>query len=149
MTTSALQDQFLPENECFGCGPANHAGLHLKSYEDGDDLVAEWVPEARFQGPPGIVNGGLMAVPMDCHGTWAAMHRFSQDRGGQPVAAVTAGYSVQLHAPTPIGHRVVLRARVTSATERKAKVTVTATVEGEVVATFEGTFVAVDHVVDT
>jgi acyl-coenzyme A thioesterase PaaI-like protein len=144
MTTAALQDLFLPQNRCFGCGPANPDGLHLKSYEDGDDLIAEWVPEERFQGPPGVVNGGLMAVPMDCHATWAAMHVFSADRGGEPCGAVTAGYQVRLVAPTPIGHRVVLRAQVTSRTERKAKVTVTATVDGRTVATFEGTFVAVD-----
>jgi acyl-coenzyme A thioesterase PaaI-like protein len=144
VTTAALQDLFLPQNRCFGCGPANPDGLHLKSYEEGDELVAEWVPEERFQGPPGVVNGGVMAVPMDCHATWAAMHAFSADRGGEPCGAVTAGYSVRLAAPTPIGHRVVLRAQVTDHTERKAKVTVTATVEGRTVATFDGTFVAVD-----
>jgi acyl-coenzyme A thioesterase PaaI-like protein len=144
MTTAALQDLFLPQNRCFGCGPANPDGLHLKSYEDGDGLVAEWVPEERFQGPPGVVNGGMMAVPMDCHGTWAAMHAFSADRGGEPCGAVTAGYRVRLLAPTPVGHRVVLRAQVTDRTERKAKVTVTASVGDATVATFEGTFVAVD-----
>jgi acyl-coenzyme A thioesterase PaaI-like protein len=145
VTTAALQDLFLPTNRCFGCGPHNAEGLHLKSYEDGDDLVAEWIPEERFQGPEGVVNGGVMAVPMDCHGTWAAMHAFSADRGGEPVAAVTAGYSVRLVAPTPIGHRVVLRATVLERTERKAKVHVDATVDGETVATFDGTFVAVDE----
>lgn len=144
MTTAALQDLFLRGNRCFGCGPDNADGLHLKSYEDGDELVAEWTPEERFQGPPGVVNGGLMAVPMDCHGTWAAMHALSADRGGEPVGAVTAGYSVRLIAPTPIGHRVVLRARVVERTERKAKVSVTASVDGRAVATFDGTFVAVD-----
>lgn len=144
MTTAALQDMFLPGNRCFGCGPANPEGLHLKTYEDGDEYVAEWTPEDRFQGPPGVVNGGLMAVPMDCHATWAAMHVFSEDRGGEPVAAVTAGYSVRLVAPTPTGHRVVLRARVRERTEHKAKVDVTATVDGATVATFDGTFIAVD-----
>ena len=144
MTTAALQDMFLRGNRCFGCGPENPDGLHLKSYEDGDDLVAEWIPEERFQGPPGVVNGGLMAVPMDCHATWAAMHALSADRGGEPVGAVTAGYSVRLIAPTPIGHRVVLRARVVDRSERKAKVSVTASVDRQTVATFDGTFVAVD-----
>lgn len=144
MTTAALQDLFLPDNRCFGCGPANPDGLHLKTYEDGEDYVAEWTPEERYQGPPGVVNGGLMAVPMDCHATWAAMHAFSADRGGEPVAAVTAGYSVRLVAPTPVGQRVVLRAHVRERTERKAKVEVTAMVAGDVVATFDGTFIAVD-----
>lgn len=145
MTTAALQDMFLPGNRCFGCGGANPDGLHLKSYEDGDEFVAEWVPEERFQGPPGVVNGGVMSIPMDCHATWAAMHVFSADRGGEPVGAVTAGFSVRLVAPTPVGHRVRLRARVTERSERKAKVSVVATVDGTTVATFDGTFVAVDQ----
>jgi acyl-coenzyme A thioesterase PaaI-like protein len=145
MTTAALQDLFLADNECFGCGPANPEGLHLKTYERGDEYVAEWTPEERFQGPPGVVNGGLMAVPMDCHATWAAMHAFSEDRGGEAVGAVTAGYSVQLHAPTPIGRRVTFRARVSSRSERHAKVEVTASVDEEVTASFSGTFVVVDE----
>jgi hypothetical protein len=47
VTTAALQDMFLPGNRCFGCGPANPEGLHLKTYEDGDGFVAEWTPEAQ------------------------------------------------------------------------------------------------------
>ena len=146
MTTAALQDLFLPSNRCFGCGGANPDGLHLKSYEAGDgSYVAEWVPEDRLQGPPGVVNGGVMAIPMDCHATWAAMHTFSEDRGGEPVGAVTAGYSVRLVRPTPVGHRVTFRAEVGEHDQRKAKVHVEASVEGEVVATFDGTFVCVDE----
>lgn len=144
MTTAALQDLFYPENRCFGCGPSNPDGLHLKSYESDGDYVAEWTPEERYAGPPGVVNGGMVAVPMDCHATWAAMHVFSADRGGEPAGAVTAGYSVRLVKPMPIGQRVTLRAEVTERTERKAKVSVVATVAGETVATFDGTFVAVD-----
>jgi len=145
VTTAALQDLFYPSNRCFGCGPANPDGLHLKSYEDGADrYVAEWTPEARYQGPPGTAHGGMMSVPMDCHATWAAMHAFSEDRGGEPCGAVTAGYSVTLLEPTPVGQRVNLVATVLSRTERKAKVDVVASIEGRTVATFSGTFVAVE-----
>lgn len=145
MTTAALQDLFLPGNHCFGCGPANPEGLHVKTYEAEGGYLAEWVPEDRFQGPPGVVNGGVMAIPMDCHATWAAMHTFSEDRDGAPVGAVTAGYSVRLLRPTLIGHRVRLWAVVGEHDDRKAKVHVEATVEGETVATFDGTFVCVDQ----
>ncbi|MBW3658653.1 MAG: PaaI family thioesterase [Actinobacteria bacterium] len=144
MTTAALQDLFHPENRCFGCGPSNPDGLHLKSYEADGGYVAEWTPEERYAGPPGVVNGGMVAVPMDCHGTWAAMHAFSADRGGEPVGAVTAGYSVRLVKPMPIGQRVTLRAEVTERTERKAKVHVTASIAGDTLATFDGTFVVVE-----
>lgn len=145
MTTAALQDLFHPGNRCFGCGPANPEGLHLKTYEsEGGEFVAEWTPEERFQGPPGVVNGGVMAIPMDCHSTWAAMHVLSERHDGEPVGAVTAGYSVRLAKPTPVGQRVTLRARVTSVEGNKAKVACTAEVHGEVTAEFIGTFVAVD-----
>lgn len=144
MTTAALQDLFYPENRCFGCGPANPDGLHVKTYESDDGYVAEWIPEQRYAGPPGVVNGGMVAVPMDCHATWAAMHAFSEDRGGEPVGAVTAGYSVRLLQPMPIGQRVTLRASVTERNERKAKVHVTASLGDDVLATFDGTFVVVD-----
>ena len=146
MTTAALQDLFLPGNRCFGCGGANPDGLHIKSYEVGDGTyTAEWVPEDRFQGPPGVVNGGVMAIPMDCHATWAAMHTFSEDRDGAPVGAVTAGYSVRLVRPTPVGHRVVFHAEVREHDHRKAKVHVDATVDGELVAEFDGTWICVDE----
>lgn len=149
MTTAALQDLFYPTNKCFGCGPANPHGLHLKTYEDGiDRYVAEWIPEDRYQGPPGVVNGGMVAVPMDCHGTWSAMHAFSEDRGGEPCGAVTAGYSVTLHKPMRLGQRVRLTATVLERTERKAKVEVVATIERETIATFNGTFIAVDDFID-
>ena len=144
MATTALQDLLIPDNPCFGCGPDNPDGLQIKSFVEGDEIVAEWVPEERFQGPPGVVNGGVMAIPMDCHATWTAMHAFSADRG-RPVKAVTAGYSVRLIAPTPIGRRVLLRAMTTERNERKAKVHVSATVDGDEVATFDGTFVVVDE----
>jgi acyl-coenzyme A thioesterase PaaI-like protein len=145
VTTAALQDLFYPTNHCFGCGPANPDGLHLKTYEAGDGTyVAEWTAEERYQGPPGVVNGGVLAIPMDCHSTWAAMHAFSEAHGGEPVGAVTAGYSVRLIAPTPVATRITLRATVTSVEGRKAKVTCTAEVGGTVTAEFTGTFVAIE-----
>ena len=35
---------------CFGCAPSNPMGLHMEFYEDGDDIVAYWEPEAHYQG---------------------------------------------------------------------------------------------------
>jgi acyl-coenzyme A thioesterase PaaI-like protein len=144
VTTAALQDLFLPDNRCFGCGPGNAAGLHLKSYEREGRYLAEWTAEERFEGPPGHVNGGVMAVPMDCHGTWAAMHTFSRDRGGEPVGAVTAGYNVRLLEPTPVGHRIEFVAEVVEHDDHKARVDIVARVEDTVVANYTGYYVVVD-----
>ena len=145
MTTAALQDLFLPDDRCFGCGPANPDGLHLKTYERDGTYTAEWTPEDRFEGPEGVVNGGVMAIPMDCHATWAAMHVFSEDRGGAPVGAVTAEYYVRLVRPTPLGHRVRLVAEVVERDEHRARVHVRASVEDDDVASSHGTYVCVDH----
>lgn len=143
MADTALQDRFWPENRCFGCGGANPDGLHLKSFEVDGGLEAEWIPDPRYEGPPGVVNGGVMSVPMDCHGTWAAMVALGAAEGAGPIPAVTAGYSVRLIAPTPVGQPVHLRAEVTACEGRKAKVHITATSRGTVTATFDGTFVRV------
>jgi acyl-coenzyme A thioesterase PaaI-like protein len=143
MEHAALQDRLLPNNTCFGCGPANPDGLQLKSYEDGDVLVATWTPREGLNGPPNVTHGGMVAVPMDCHATWAAMMHFGRVRGDGQMAAVTAGYSVSLRAPTPIGQRIDLRGWVVEGTERKARVRVTAHARDTLTAEFEGTFVAV------
>ena len=34
---------------CFGCAPNNESGLKMEFYEDGDEIVSKWVPEARFK----------------------------------------------------------------------------------------------------
>jgi acyl-coenzyme A thioesterase PaaI-like protein len=143
MSGTALQDLFLPNNVCFGCGVDHPDGLQLKSYVEADGLVAQWIPSESFQGPPGVVNGGVMAIPLDCHGTWTAMHAFTDPGSSVFSGAVTAGYSVALTAPTPIGALVHLRSWVTDLQGRKAKITVRATIDGAQVAEFTGTFVRV------
>ena len=32
-----VQERYAPRNHCFGCGPANPQGLHVRSFEEGDD----------------------------------------------------------------------------------------------------------------
>lgn len=144
MTDIALQDRYFPDNACFGCGPNNPEGLHLKSYVGEDGIVvAEWTPDARFQGPPGIVNGGVMAVPMDCHSTWTAMNAYT-DAAGSPRGAVTASYEVRLRRPTPVAVRVSFRAEVRVHEGRRIEVACDATVDDEVTAIFIGSFREID-----
>lgn len=137
---------WLPSNACYGCGPDNPHGLQVRSLP-GDDgaLHAIWQPEPHMAGPPGAVNGGLLAAPMDCHGNWVAMRVFrerAEAAGGDPdgVASVTGEYSVRLSAPTPVEGPVELRAELDRLDGRKAFVTVTASVAGTLTATFRGTF---------
>lgn len=141
-----LQDRHLPGNACFGCGPDNPEGFQIKSYPaDGGGLVAELVIDERFQGPSGIVNGGLLAVPMDCHSTWTAMVAFTDNAGSDElVHAVTANYRMRLRRPTPVGVAVRLRSFPGWLDGRRTSVRTTATVDGDVTAEFDGVFAVVE-----
>lgn len=145
--SDAIQDRHLPDNACFGCGPHNPDGFQLRSYPvDGGGLVAEIVIDERFQGPPGVVNGGLLSVPMDCHSTWTAMLAFTLDRGADDlVHAVTAEYRMRLRRPTPAGATVHLRSFPGGIDGRRASVRTTATVDDHVTAEFEGVFASVER----
>ena len=33
---TSLQEQYGPDSVCYGCGPANPRGLHIRSFPDGD-----------------------------------------------------------------------------------------------------------------
>ena len=44
---------------CFGCCPANPLGLHMEFFEDGDDVVSIWQPQAHYQGWVNTMHGGL------------------------------------------------------------------------------------------
>jgi len=41
MNDKSLQETYGPHLTCFGCGPANELGLHLRSFVSGDELDAE------------------------------------------------------------------------------------------------------------
>ena len=55
-----------PSNRCFGCGPANPAGLQLEFLlaEDGTVICPATIP-ATFDGHPGYLHGGIIATLLD------------------------------------------------------------------------------------
>ena len=50
---------------CFACGQQNDAGLKLRFRREGDRIVADYQPQKRFQGFPGILHGGVLATMLD------------------------------------------------------------------------------------
>jgi hypothetical protein len=69
---ASLQDQWIPDSTCFGCGPANANGLRLRSFPSDEGVVAEWHPEPHHNAHPGILCGGVIGTLLDCH-TGAAL----------------------------------------------------------------------------
>jgi acyl-coenzyme A thioesterase PaaI-like protein len=142
--SQSLQDTFAPQNRCFGCGPANSQGLRIKSFVEGDALVADWRPQPHHVAFDGIVNGGICGALLDCHSNWAAAHHLMQKSGEPtPPCTVTADFHVVLKRPTPLDALLHLTARVIESQEDRAVVEATLEANGKVTATCRGTFVAV------
>jgi acyl-coenzyme A thioesterase PaaI-like protein len=141
----SLQERYAPLTICFGCGPANPVGLHVRSFPgDGDEVVAEWTAGPHHEAFPGVLNGGIIGTLMDCHSNWTAAYHLMRRRGaGRPPTTVTADYAIRLLRPTPTGQPVRLRAQVVDSTDDRATVEATLEADGEVCATCRGTFVAV------
>lgn len=139
----SLQDRYAPRNRCFGCGPANEKGLRIKSRVEGDEVVAEFVPEEHHQAFGGVLNGGIIGALLDCHSNWAAAYHLMTQRGQDaPPCTVTADFHVKLKKPTPLVP-VRLKAKVVESEGDRAVVEATLEAEGKITATCRGTFVAV------
>jgi acyl-coenzyme A thioesterase PaaI-like protein len=140
----SLQERYAPETICFGCGPANPDGLHVRSFPVADGAIADWTPGPHHEAFPGVLNGGIIGTILDCHSNWTAAHHLMQRRGAErPPPTVTADYAVRLVRPTPTDRPLRLHARVVDASDDRATVEATLEAGGQVTARCRGTFVAV------
>ena len=140
----SLQEQYAPASLCFGCGPANSKGLHIRSFASGEETVADWRAEPHHEAFPGVLSGGIIGTLLDCHSNWtAAIHLMRRNGWEAPACTVTADYAVKLRRPTPTGGSIQLSARVVESSADRATVEAELTAGGQVCATCRGTFVAV------
>jgi acyl-coenzyme A thioesterase PaaI-like protein len=144
MSELCLQERFAPGNACFGCGPANAKGLHVRSFPRDAEVVAEWTPEPHHEAFPGVLNGGIIGSLLDCHCNWtAAWHLMQRAGADRPPCTVTADYAIVLKRPTPTSGPVQLKATIESSGEDRAVVHGELWAGGKLCATCRGTFVAV------
>jgi acyl-coenzyme A thioesterase PaaI-like protein len=140
----SVQEEFAPSSICFGCGPANAKGLRIRSFVEGDRLVATWTPEKHHEAFPGMLNGGICGALLDCHSNWtAAWHLMRKAGASAPPCTVTADFHVKLKRPTPTNGPVHLRAWVVESSDDRAVIEAELEAGGKVTATCRGTFVAV------
>ncbi len=141
----SLQELYASESRCFGCGPANPQGLRLKSRVEGDDVVAEWMPQPLHEAFAGFLNGGIIGTLLDCHSNWTATYHLMRRSGAEhPPSTVTAEYAIRMLRPTPTtAGPITLRAHVVEATDDRAAVESTLEAGGRITATCRATFVAV------
>jgi hypothetical protein len=146
-----LQDVWL-DATCFGCGPGNPEGLHIKSYwsEDGRFVIATHHPHARYNaGFSNVMYGGLVASLIDCHSIWTAI-AFAYRAEGRPhgsppaITYVTGQLTVKYLKPTPLDQPIHLKAWVEGEIGRKMRVLCELGIEGLVTATGDVIAVRID-----
>jgi acyl-coenzyme A thioesterase PaaI-like protein len=120
---AAFQDQ-MHDNFCWGCGADNPDGLQLKSHWEGDVAVAQWQARPEYAaGPRHVLNGGIIATLLDCHGVCTAIAdayaRENRGIGSDPdLWYATASMGVDYLRPVPIDAVVSLRGRVVDVEDR-------------------------------
>ncbi|RLE16907.1 MAG: PaaI family thioesterase [Acidobacteria bacterium] len=131
-----LQDQ-LPEGNgarvCFGCGADNVHGLRIKSWVERGKCLCRFHPEPHHTAFPGVVNGGVIATVLDCHGIWTAV-AYYQEKYGKAVMFVTRKLTVEYLKPTPLGPELFLEGRVVDEGKRSLTVELELRVGDEVTA---------------
>ena len=151
----SLQDKYAPNNKCFGCGPKNDKGLRIKSFVRQDKnnssfCVSYFNPESHHQAFEGMLNGGICGAILDCHSNWTAAHYLMQQNSLEiPPCTVTAKFSVELLAPTPMDQELEIKAWVLEEKSNNRKAVIKAEIiynyknKPIITATCNGLFVAV------
>ena len=144
MPDKSIQETFAPNLKCFGCGPANEMGLHIRSFPAGEEVIAEWQPAAEYEAYPGVLSGGIIGTLLDCHCNWSAAYHLMKVNGLEKTpCTVTAEYTITLKRPTPTDQPLRLIARVVESSNDRAIVEGELIAQDKVTATCRGTFVAV------
>jgi len=89
---------------CFGCGDLNPAGLKLEFRFEGDKAVADFLPQGKHQGYPGLMHGGVTSAALDEAMGWAMY--------GVGVWAVTGKMEVKFRQPLPLHQKMTVSGEV-------------------------------------
>ncbi len=154
--TIAIQDRYGERfQHCWGCGPKNDLGLHLKTYPslDGERCISRIKLENAYTGGvPSNVFGGMIATIFDCHGTasaaWFAHHKKGLELTETTLIGrfITARLEIDYLSPSPIDDEIVVISTLEELGERKAIISMEMTVAGKVRAKAKMVAVAVkDH----
>lgn len=136
----SVQERFLPDLTCFGCGPANVKGLRLRSFPGDGGTTADFTPWPEHDNGLGFLNGGIICTILDCHSATPVMleaERIGLTSDSVPLPFVTAGLSVKYLRPTPLTQTASLRAAITDADDSSMSVAVELWSDGKLRATGE------------
>jgi acyl-coenzyme A thioesterase PaaI-like protein len=130
--------EFEPHH-CFACGELNEHGLHLELHTSPDGSWTELVLEPRFQGWEAVAHGGIVCTVLDEVMAWSVI--------GRGTWGVTARLNVAFRRPIVTGRAIRAEGWVVEEHRRAHRTAgkVLDAASGEVLATAEGTFIAVPN----
>ncbi|MBU5668398.1 thioesterase [Peptoniphilus sp. MSJ-1] len=142
MNKIAIQETYGERfQHCWGCGPKNEDGLHMKSYpsESGKECVTKITPDKMYTGGvPANLFGGMIAMIFDCHGTASAAY-FKHKVLGKELTEdtvigrfITARLEIDFKKPTPMDKEITVTATAEEIGERKVIVDMVMEADGEV-----------------
>lgn len=125
---------------CFGCCPDNPAGVHMEFYEDGDEIISFWKPQAHYQGWINTMHGGILGTLIDETAGWVVFRKLQ-------TSGVTSRLEVRYKKPVMTTEpQITLRAHI--AEQKRNIVTISVTIEnarGEVCVEGNATYFAFDR----
>lgn len=92
----------LPNREnqaCFGCGPTNPCGLHMKFFTDGNSVFTELKAPEHTAGWRNLVHGGVITTILDEVMGWSAIFLLKR-------FVLTKSISIDFLKPTFVGERI-------------------------------------------
>jgi acyl-coenzyme A thioesterase PaaI-like protein len=124
-------------HHCFACGELNEHGLHLELHTDPQGSWTELTLDSRFQGWDAVAHGGIVCTILDEVMAWSVI--------GRGTWGVTARLNVAFRRPIPTRRAIRARGWVVEEHRRACRTAgeVLDSATGEVLATAEGTFIAV------
>ncbi len=100
--------------QCFGCSPNNPIGLQLEFWNEGDQVVARWLPRKLLEGFLDVLHGGIQATLLDEIASWAVQTKCK-------TVGVTSSMEITYRRPVLISDgEISLRATIREAGTRMA-----------------------------
>jgi uncharacterized protein (TIGR00369 family) len=127
------------KNFCFGCGPDNPDGMHLKFRYDKKKacVICKVKLGSRFAGPPGYCHGGIIATLLD-----EIMAKLNKPHS---IIAVTGHLAVDYRRPVPLNRPIHLEAReVRLSGRRRFREAEIMDGKGQVLAQGQGIFITIN-----
>lgn len=112
------------DQTCFGCGPHNEVGLRLRFEREGETVTTRFTLPTGYDGPPGILHGGLQAMIADEIAGWTLV-------GLRERMGLTISMNVRYIRSLYLGREVVGVGKILSESDTMATLRVTLSQAGK------------------